>query len=194
MVRVLLITFLFLSTTVAHVAHAALGGHVVLYSDASVSRCTVTDAGPSVADVYVVHVIRGSFVEFYGAAGIQFRLSSSAGFTGTWLEDVIPAGMSASGVSPSGIGIGYGVGCPTDSPLILHARYQLLGSSSACSFLEAAPYPNLCCIVTRTCFLGDEFPVDGARLVVNPDQNCPCETPLATEPTTWGRIKAMYRN
>jgi hypothetical protein len=169
------------------------GGRVALFSDAGLSKCSLTDSSPQIIDVYVAHITTGSLAES-DAASIQFRITSSPGFTGTWLEDIVPTGMSHFGASQSGIGIGYG-SCPTAGTiLVLHLRYQLQGTSTPCSFLEAGPYPNLCCVATQTCYFFNELPVDGGRLQVNPDQSCPCEATLAIEPSTWGRIKAMYRN
>jgi hypothetical protein len=174
-------------------AEAAFGGRVAMYSDAGLSVCSLVDAAPQIADVYVVHITAGSVMES-DASGIQLRLTSSAGFTGTWLEDVIPSGMSHAGTSQSGIGIGYGATCPTSGIiLMLQARYQMHGTSAECSFVEAGPYPNLLSIASTTCYFFDELPVDGDRLQVNPDPSCSCEGAVATKPTTWGQIKAMYR-
>jgi len=170
-------------------AHAALGGRVALYSDAGLSECTLTDTSPRVADVYVVH----SPVA-YGAVGIMFKLAPSAGFDGTWIEDIFPPGMGGVGTSPSGIAVGS-LSCWFNDRLVLHVRYQMQGASSSCSFVEAVPYPGFSWIITTTCGEGCELPVDGSRLLVNADESCPCEPPpLASESTTWGRIKAMYRN
>jgi hypothetical protein len=168
------------------------GGRADLYSDAGLSDCTLADTGPQIADVYVVHKIEGSSAAFDGAIGIMFRLAHSPGFTGTWLEDIIPAGMGAAGTSQSGISIGYST-CSYTYVVVLHARYQMQGTSSLCSFVEAVPRPSFSSIITSTCFFGDELRVDGGRLLVNADQSCPCEVPVGTESSTWGRIKAMYR-
>ena len=32
----------------------------------------------------------------------------------------------------------------------------------------------------------------GRGVIINPDASCPCDTPLATESTTWGRVKSLY--
>jgi len=168
-------------------AKAASGGRLGLYSDVALSECTLADSSPRIADVYVVHSVTGSAAAFDGAISIMFQLGSSAGFTGTWLEDVLPAGMAAVGTSQSGIIIGYP--CSHSSLVVLKIRYQMHGTSSSCSAVEAIPNA-----ITWTCFYGDELPVDNGRLVVNSNQSCSCDMPVATESSTWGRVKAMYRN
>jgi hypothetical protein len=178
---------------VSQAAHATDGGRVALYSDASLSQCTLSDAGPGTADIYVVHRIAGSDAAAYGVVGIMFSLAPSAGFNGTWLEDIVPAGMLGNGISPSGIAVGY-ISCRSVDTVVLNARYQIYGTSSTCSNLEAAPHPNNCCIITSTCTFQDFLEVDGGRLVINADQSCLCDATVATESTTWGRIKAMYRD
>ena len=35
--------------------------------------------------------------------------------------------------------------------------------------------------------------MDGVGLTVNANPSCPCELPVATTATTWGRVKALYR-
>jgi len=36
-------------------ADAGLGGRIELYSDAALSRCTLTDTSPGTAEIYVLH-------------------------------------------------------------------------------------------------------------------------------------------
>jgi hypothetical protein len=42
-----------------------------------------------------------------------------------------------------------------------------------------------------------EFPATaGQGVTINPDGSCPCgqlNQPLATEPSTWGQVKSLYR-
>lgn len=172
--------------------YAASYGRIMLYSDAGLSECSLTNMGSGITDVYVVHSTSGTDGANLDFTGIVLRLTPSTGFNGAWLEDIVPAGMSSNGTSPSGIGIGYGT-CRFGELLALHVRYEMQGPSLSCSFVEAVPYPSYPWIIETTCGEGLEFPVDDGRIFVNPDSSCPCEAPLATEPTTWGRIKAMYR-
>lgn len=179
------------STLTPLVANAQLD-RIELYSDEGLSQCSLSDASPGIGDVFVVHKLGDDPV---GARGLYFRLVPSNGFTGTWLEDIVRAPVwDVTGTSQSGIGILYADPCPTTSVLVLQVRYQLFGTSSPCSFVEAAPWEGICCILITSCYNGAEYPVEGDRIQVNPDASCPCGIPVATESTTWGRIKALYRN
>ena len=190
---VIVILLLVLAGAIPHVVEAAVGGRLALYSDAGLAQCTLTDTSPGVADVYVVHSVQGSPVVVLGVVGISFALTPSAGFDGTWLEDIVPAGLGANGTSPSGKRVAS-LTCWFNDKLLLHVRYQMQGGSSSCSFLQAVPYPGDPWIEALTCGYGESIPVDGDRIFVNPDSSCPCDVPVATESTTWGRIKAMYRD
>ena len=188
------VLFLLLLTCILDplVVRAALGGRIALYSDAGLSECSLKDTSPGAADVYVVHRITGSNAAA-GVTGVMFALVPSPGFSGTWIEDIVPLGLNRNGTSPTGIGVGYST-CRFGDLLVLQVRYQMQGTSSSCSFLEAIAYPSFPWILTTTCGEGDPIPVDGTRLMVNANQSCLCEGPLAVESSTWGRIKAMYKD
>jgi hypothetical protein len=176
------------------IAHADFAGRLALYSDASLSQCSLTDTSPGIADIYVVHRIAGTPAAL-GVVGSIFAIAPSAGFNGTWLEDIVPAGLTRNGTSPTGIAVGYGGSCRFADLLVLHVRYQMQGTSPPCSSVEVVPHPAYpWMIITTTCGFGDELPVEGGRAIVNADQTCPCDHPVAAQPSTWGRIKAMYRD
>jgi hypothetical protein len=163
-------------------------GRISLYSDPAFVECALSDSEPGYADVFLVHNI-GPVVG--NAYLIRFQLTASAGFTGTWVQDAVPSGMSAVGTSPNGIVINYQA-CRSGDVHILRATYQLLGTSSACSFLRASGYPGVGFIETMDCSF-DSYSVEGGTLVVNPNESCPCQGPIAAQPSTWGRVKALYR-
>jgi hypothetical protein len=91
------------------------------------------------------------------------------------------------GSSPTDISIGF-ASCLPPPILVLTMTYQLFGTSSACSELRTAP--------------PDGFPVaiaaDGdcsfVELPIRDLQSLHVNCPVATEPTTWGKVKALYRN
>ena len=170
------------------VARAAEGGRIALYSDASRSQCSLTDTNPGIVDVYVFH----SLLQF-PAVQAAFALAPSAGFNGTWLQDIVPEGLGAIGTSSSGTYV-FSSTCWFNDKLLLHVRYQMQGGSSSCSFLAAVQHPDWPWIVALSCGFTEPMVVDGSRIFVNPDGTCPCEVPVATASTTWGRIKAMYRD
>jgi len=185
--QLLCIVFLACLST-ASLANGALVGRISLYSDATSTECTLADSEPRFGDVFVVHNIGPIAGNAYL---VRFRLSASAGFTGSWVQDFVPAGMSAIGTSPNGIAISYQA-CRTGDIPILRVTYQLFGTSSPCSFLQAGAYPGTDFIETMDCSF-DSYPVEGGALVVNSNESCPCQGPVAVQPTTWGQVKALYR-
>lgn len=172
----------------ADLVNAASFGRISLYSDAASTECTLADNEPRLGEVFVVHNI-GDFVG--NAYVVRFQLTISSGFTGSWVQDVVPAGMYAIGTSPGGIVIGYQA-CRTGDVSILRATYQLFGTSSQCSFVQASAYPGIGFIETVDCSF-DSYAVEGGALVVNSNETCPCQGPVAVQPSTWGQVKALYR-
>jgi len=186
MAKVLRLAFLaVVSFTVS--AEAATGGRLLLFSDASLSQCALVDNSFQVADIFIVHDLE------LDSKLIRFRLEASSGFNGTWIDDIVPSGVTViAGDSPTGIQLDYGE-CPTDALLILRARYQLFGSSTPCSYLRTVAYPGDGSIEMMTCHF-DNWPVDADTLFVNADETCPCSSSVGVETTTWGRVKALYRD
>ena len=170
---------------------AATYGWLFLYSDAGHTDCTLVDNTPRFVDVYVVHKIDNIGDVGGDAYLLAFRLSASVGFTGTWIQEVVPAGITKVGTSPAGIAMGYNA-CRTGDVEVLRVTYQLFGTSSPCSSLQATAYPGYDFIYTQDCSFTDRA-VAGRALVVNQDASCPCQIPVAAEPTTWGHVKALYR-
>jgi len=169
-------------------AEGASFGRISLYSDPAFVECTLSDSEPRNADVFLVHCIGPAVGNAYL---VRFQLTASAGFTGSWVQDVVPGGMAVIGTSPNGIVINYQA-CRSGDVPILRATYQLFGTSSLCSRLHAAPYPGIGFIETMDCSF-DAYPDDGGALVVHSDESCPCQGPEATRPSTWGQVKALYR-
>jgi hypothetical protein len=165
-----------------------LFGQLSLYSDANFAQCTLTDNEPRLADVYVVHHI-GPIVG--NAYLLRFKLTASVGFTGSWIQDTAPTGMSVVGTSPTGMSIGY-QSCRTGDVQVVRVTYQMIGTSSPCAFLRASPYTGADFIETWNCSF-DSFGVSGGTLIINSDGSCPCQGPVPVEPTTWGQVKSLYR-
>lgn len=186
--RSILLAVAFALSILANSASAATFGHVSLYGDAASTECTLTDDQPRTADVFVVHHI-GEYVA--DAYLLAFRVAASAGFTGSWLQDIVPTGMFAVGTSPDGMTIGYQA-CRTGDVPVLRITYQLFGTSSPCSSLQVAAYPDIGFIETSNCSF-EIFMVEGGSIVVNADDSCPCQMPVPVKQTTWGAVKAIYR-
>lgn len=147
---------------------------VLIFSDLAFTDSTLTDNTPRVVNLYVVHT------DFTHSVGVRFATEASAGFTGVWLSET--SAYFTVGNSTTDISIAYGA-CLEPPVLALTMSYQLFGSSS-CSSLGVVPpngFPFIVC--DEGCF--GEYTCDGGAMKVN--------CPVATEPTTWGKVKALYR-
>ena len=163
------------------VAPALAFGGLRLYADPALTQCTLSDTDPSVASVYVAYS-----TVYIGTIGARFRVASSPGFTGLWLADATP--YVHIGSSQSDFSVAFEE-CKRGTFLFLTITYQLLGTST-CSNLAIAPsmgFPFSFCF--DDCW--DGYPCqDNKALYVNCD-GC---NPVAAELTTWGKVKALYRD
>jgi hypothetical protein len=171
-----LMTLLFLSVLV--VAPAAQADKLRIFSDAALTDSTLNDNAPRIANLYVVH-------DMDGGVGIRFRVAPGVGFTGVWLGETTP--FFKVGNSQSDVSVAYGA-CLFGPQLILTVTYQLFGTSSPCSDVNVAPANGLPCVIITAfnCVFVEECVSDLGAVHVN------CSVPV--EPTTWGRVKALYRN
>jgi len=150
-----------------------------IFSDAALTESSLDDNTPGIVSFYVVH--SGTV----GATAARFSTKASPGFTGVWLSDA--SSFTTVGTSPIDISIGYGV-CDFSPLLILTMSYQMFGTSSPCSDLHIAPANGQPCVIggDMGCFFVEGCIQDLGSIHVN--------CPVATEPATWGRVKALYRN
>jgi len=174
--RIWLSLLLILSVTSS--AHAGYW-ELHIYSDATLTDSTISDDSPRIVNIYVVE--KGSF---RGATGVRFAIEPTPGFTGVWLGDTTT--HFKVGNSPTDVAVGYGA-CIPPPILVLTMSYQFFGTSSPCSELRVVP-PACCSGVVAPdvdCFFAEGQITDLRSLRVN--------CPVATEPTTWGKVKSLYR-
>lgn len=158
------------------------GGFLSLYSDAALTQCSLSDVVPGTANVYLTELPNG------GATGSRFRVAASPGFTGVWLSETSP--FTTIGNSQTDLSVGFG-NCRDGRFVVLTMTYQLYGTSecSQLSFTPALGQTELYCL---DCSFGMEcnglYP-----LYVNCSGSHGCD-PLPVESTTWGSVKALYRN
>jgi hypothetical protein len=166
---------------IAGVVNAQTIPSIRLYADPAFTQCTLSDTAPGVVTVYAA-------LYAFDADGVRFRVAASPGFTGVWLSDATP--YFKVGSSPTDLSVAFGK-CLVGINLVATFTYQLFGTSTCSDLATAAPvgfpFPYY-----DTCgFTGD--PLSPASLHVNCSGSFDC-IPVATEPTTWGRVKALYRN
>ena len=164
---------------------------IELYTDAQMSSCSFTYSGPQLFQVHVFHTGTGPAE----ASAVSFALYSPPCMTGA-----IYAGehfdvnftLLQNSQDTRGISIGYGTCIPL--PVYLgYVDYYAFSEGEGCCDLRAVdPTHQLFDLMGATCdFQG--VAMESSRTIINPTANCPCESPVATRSTTWGRVKALYR-
>jgi hypothetical protein len=154
-----------------------------IYSDAALTQYTIDDSVPRVVTLYVAGYL-------FESSGVRFSVRPGPGFTGVWLSDT--SAFYPYGSSPTDIAIGFGRCVTSRSVLILTMSYQMFGTSSPCSELRAAPPDGFLYAIGTQCGADEViiWPLD--KLYANcPNPPIP---PVATESSTWGKVKSLYRD
>ena len=152
------------------------GRRLAIFADEGLTQSTLEDNVPRIASLYVLD--SGDY-----STGVIFATEPSPGFTGVWLGDV--SDFLVFGNSQTSISIGYG-SCHPLPVVALTMTYQLLGTS-VCSELRITPPDGTPCVLSPDtgCAWLEHCITDLGHLGVN--------CPVATESTTWGSVKALYR-
>jgi hypothetical protein len=154
------------------------GDRLVIFSDEGLTDSTLTDDAPRTVSLYVVHR------NFDYGTGVRFATAADPGFTGVWLSET--SSHYTMGKSTTDISVSYGL-CRPSPVVVLTMVYQMFGTSESCSKLSIAPaagFSDAVCFSHGGCFYENACQTGALHV------NCP----VATESTTWGRVKALYRN
>jgi hypothetical protein len=193
MKKLLILALVVIFYCIPSFAQDGQGGLIGLYLDTWGELCDIDDCeiGVTILEIQVVHKLAPC------AAGSQFMIETSDGFTGSYLgeefPDHIPGGF---GNSRTGLAIGYGDILP--SPIhILTVRYLIYGTSEPNSYIrvigDSSP-PSYDTPIMADCSDPPELhPALGGTAYINGDGTLSCTT-TPIEPKTWGQIKALYRN
>jgi len=177
------------------VAFAEVEGAIQLGNE--FGPCTITDGAPGIRTVYVYHTFTA------GTIGSRFRLASGTGMSMTYVSEThfVPT----TGNVVDGLAACYG-SCQAPV-LIAKVQYIGYGTSSSCSQINIVPYPGedavegLRCdgvpvsLVSRDIFVG---PTPGncgcpdGKLYIGTPRTFNCQ-PVALRSSTWGAVKALYR-
>jgi hypothetical protein len=177
----------------AGTSSAQTGGLVGLYSDAYWSDCNLSAAADVMATVYVVHSSASQ------ANGLQFRVISNwDNFT---VANVVYGGNVAVGDLFTGVSVTYGA-CRALPYLVATLTFVPLDTPPSCSILRVIgdPASETGQVEVIDCSF-QKLTAYGSYLCVNTSPPCctiggpdpGCELPVATDETTWGEIKALYR-
>ena len=169
---------LLLMVAVLMVSSVAMADHIGFYLDSGGTSCLIAPGGHFAGtDCYVIHKFTT------GATGSRWKLNLPAGSS-------IFAFSPSSGFSPLGtvqsdMSVGYG-GCQTGT-LVLGA---CIGNLVAGSGAVVAADLQTDVLITDCDFV--QKPASGGTFTIGAAGPAPCGE-VATEPTTWGQVKALYR-
>jgi hypothetical protein len=157
-------------------------GDISAYADDQGSNCNITAAGGN--SLVMVHLVH--------------KFSDGGGATGARFKAVFPTGFTFLGFTPTGVPIGdirtdlslgYGV-CITGTTDLGTVSLFSVTASPTCSYLSIVAADNFANPIATDCSFG-EYTVKTGSAIVNPDGTCQCN--IATQPTTWGKVKSLYR-
>lgn len=163
---------LLLMVAVLMISSVAMADHFGVYSDATGSSCALGAAGFN-PNANVIHKFT------LGATGSRFKVTLPLGtlFFG-FNTPYVPIGVLTSDLS-----LGYGLCLNGSIPLgTITAQY----TAGVISVLPADAFAS---IIYTDCSFG-EYPATGGNAYVGTEGPC---NEVATEQSTWGNVKALYR-
>jgi hypothetical protein len=182
-------------------AQAQIEGEIAVSAAPGYVDCLILDTGPGVRTIYVIHTFN------MGATASRFRIAAGPGMTMTYLAEDHLFPMTA-GNTQDGISVCYGSGgvpaCLADDQVLVAIHYMAYGTSTPCSKILVTPHPSAQSVEAMNCSFN---PVRTWVQDLNVGGSCGCSVrsysgttpqrfdcnPNPVEPTTWGRIKALYR-
>jgi len=178
----LVLAIILVQLAVVGVAGAAA---VDVYADINHTTCALYDnVQPPV--VYVYYFLSGAT----GATGVEFAAVKPACWTGaTWVGDSTP--YVSIGRSQTDWAIGF-QGCRQGTIFVGTSAYVVSGTGTPCCQVRAhisadQHFDYADCTFTVLPLM------TGTSVTINPNASCACQQPLATEATSWGRVKSLYR-
>jgi hypothetical protein len=157
--------------------------YIGIYADAAGLDCEIADPGGSVFKTF--HIVHTTSVQ--PAVGSAWRLEWDPGMSMVYVGDDSSPYFKV-GNALDGASINYAP-CATGTLKIDTVTMLSYGTSTPCSHLSLGPHPTQGRVVIYCNFISIPFVVGNG--IVNGDQTCPCT--LATEETTWSKVKALYR-
>jgi hypothetical protein len=174
---------LMLSLAILMVASYAMADDIGVYTDQAGTDCDFVATGIGPLTVYVVH-------HTAGATGSQFKVvnTSSWSFSASVLGGFLSIGDAFSDLS-----LAYG-GCNAGPAIAVVALngFTFPFPGAPCGQITVQAAPNKVGVIGVDCIFA-ELPASAGKIVFDPNATCPCVEPNATEQSTWGNIKSLYR-
>lgn len=150
--------------------------HLGIYADTQGTSCALGAPGFFNLNVHVMHKYS------LGTTGSRFKINVPVGsaifaFNSPFL---------ASGIPTSDESVGYG-GCQTGSFVIGSLVAQLTAGQLSIDVADLQPY------LMHTDCTFTELPIHGGAAYVGTTGDCQEPPTVATEQSTWGKVKSLYR-
>jgi hypothetical protein len=203
--KVVYLSVVLLLTSFA-IANAQVNHKLEFFADEGLSICELTMNTAGLVKVHMVVTGPGNF------RGISFKAPKPACMTNaTWIADIWQQPGMEVYVGNTQQADDYGVDVVfTCSPLPRYLGwiwYNVAGPASSCCAYAPAPgagngfivFPGyLHLMLFSTCNVNEiaylqQVPAATKGLIVNPNETCRCNLPVATRQSTWGGVKALYR-
>jgi opacity protein-like surface antigen len=153
-----------------------------IFDDPNGQSCQISDpGGETQKKVYIIHLNAPPSV-----IGSAWKLTWDAGMNMTWVSESSP--FLLTGNSQDGVQVYYYT-CQAGTFLIDTVTFTSHGTSAPCSYMRLAAEPTQGLVALYCNFAKLSFvPGEG---IVNANAGCACT--VAAAPTTWGRVKSLYR-
>lgn len=172
---------LILALGVILAANVAFADHVGIYGDPAGTTCGLTLTGFGLKSVYVVHKFTA------GATASRWKVVDSSGLFQAGNSSV----YAVLGGPYTGASVGYGT-CLSGSITAMTLNYFYQGETGFCKLMTITNDPIVASVIVTDCGFADKS-ATGGQFFFNPDGTCLNCNEVATETTTWGTIKALYR-
>jgi hypothetical protein len=172
-----------------------------LYADQGMTQCSLSDTSPGLKFVHVFLSGPAS------ATAVGFIAPRPPCWQGaTWVGDALPGARAISGNTQTEFfttlyevpGTDPNANpCKVPPVLVCSVLFVTTGAALPCCEMSVAPIPHpvgsFLHLYYHDCFFDEKPLAVGQKVTINPDASCPCGLPVATEQSTWGRVKSLYR-
>lgn len=163
----------------------AVTGQLELFADSHATSCALADA-PGLISVFVFQTAG----EASTAVG-WFAAPKPACWNATWIADNVSNATKVGG-SQTAISVGFGI-CRPLPAFVLEILFISAGATPpCCEYSLTVPQGKTLAYLVCDTFWEQPLTI-GRKVTINPDASCPCMLPVATEASTWGRVKSLYR-
>lgn len=187
------IAFLVSSTAIAQ------NYRLEFHSDEALTSCELAVTSPGLIKVHMLVAGEGGPL-----AGVTFKAVKPACMrSAVWIADVWEQTTirSIAGTTQHPNGVDALLDCPPNIPPFV-SRYlpvylgwiwfSVTEPTDPCCVYEPTKQPGDPFMVLIMCNDFSGFPMTAGKLVMNANESCRCDMPLATRQTTWGAVKALY--